>query len=167
MNCDMRQRCNMCYGDFAMTRGCNLEKRCPACRILGSSKKDNLPIGNELYMEYIHGKGEYYKEASEFIEKTDILADLNDCIYPDSELNEYRHELNSAISAIFHEVLTQREREVLSLRFNLIDEFSDPTLKEIGKTLGISPERVRQIESNGMRKLKHPRICRKLINHII
>jgi hypothetical protein len=40
------------------------------------------------------------------------------------------------------------------------------TLSEIGMVLGITRERVRQIESSAIKKLKHPKIGRKLRNYL-
>tara|TARA_R110000868_G_scaffold78701_4_gene224236 strand:- start:445 stop:774 length:330 start_codon:yes stop_codon:yes gene_type:complete len=51
--------------------------------------------------------------------------------------------------------LTKREQRVLSARFGL-DTGEERTLREIGDELGVSVERIRQIESKGLRKLRHP-----------
>ncbi len=50
-------------------------------------------------------------------------------------------------------LLTERERKVIQLRYGLLG--SDPlTLEQIGRDFGITRERVRQIETNSLRKLK-------------
>ena len=50
-------------------------------------------------------------------------------------------------------LLTERERRVIELRYGLAD--AEPqTLEQIGQDLGITRERVRQIETNSLRKLK-------------
>jgi RNA polymerase primary sigma factor len=51
------------------------------------------------------------------------------------------------------ELLTERERQVMTLRFGLLDE-QDHTLEEVGKTLKVTRERVRQIEERAWSKLK-------------
>lgn len=51
------------------------------------------------------------------------------------------------------EKLTERERQVISMRYGLGDE-STHTLEEIGKILGVTRERVRQIEARAMEKLR-------------
>ena len=57
--------------------------------------------------------------------------------------------------------LTERERAVLEMRFGLKDGESH-TLEEVGKAFGVTRERVRQIESKALRKLRHPGHRRKL-----
>ncbi|MCF6158658.1 MAG: sigma-70 family RNA polymerase sigma factor [wastewater metagenome] len=59
------------------------------------------------------------------------------------------------------ETLTHREREVIKLRFGIIDGYTH-TLEEIGKRFNITRERIRQIEAIAIRKLQHPLRSRKL-----
>jgi DNA-binding CsgD family transcriptional regulator len=51
--------------------------------------------------------------------------------------------------------LSPREREVLTMRFGLEDG-RGRTLEDVGNQLGVSRERVRQIEAKALRKLRHP-----------
>jgi len=55
----------------------------------------------------------------------------------------------------FPDCLSQRERQIIKSRFGLLDSIKK-TLQQIGNELGISRERVRQIEKRAIRKLKHP-----------
>jgi RNA polymerase primary sigma factor len=64
------------------------------------------------------------------------------------------------------EQLNEREKAVIKLRFGIMDDESDRTLEEIGKELSVTRERVRQIESSAIKKLKHPKVGRKLKNYI-
>ncbi len=64
------------------------------------------------------------------------------------------------------EQLSERERAVIKMRFGIMDDESDRTLEEIGKELSVTRERVRQIESSAIKKLKHPKVGRKLKNYI-
>ena len=50
---------------------------------------------------------------------------------------------------------TEHERRVLQLRFGIEDGRSR-TLEEVGREFGVTRERIRQIESRALRKLRHP-----------
>ena len=74
----------------------------------------------------------------------------------------------SASTTILREVierelntLTPREAHVIKLRFGLYDGRSR-TLEEVGKEFDITRERIRQIESKALRKLRHPSRARHL-----
>jgi RNA polymerase primary sigma factor len=64
--------------------------------------------------------------------------------------------LRSQALAVALQALTDRERQVLVLRYGLVDE-SPKTLEEIGKRLGLTRERVRQIELESLRRLSNLR----------
>jgi RNA polymerase primary sigma factor len=57
--------------------------------------------------------------------------------------------------------LTHREQKVLALRFGLEDGRSR-TLEEVGREFNVTRERIRQIESKALRKLRHPSRSKKL-----
>lgn len=61
--------------------------------------------------------------------------------------------------------LTPREVRVLRMRFGLGGD-TDHTLKEVGEKLGVTRERVRQIERQALRKLRHPRHRRRLRSYL-
>ncbi len=61
--------------------------------------------------------------------------------------------------------LTPREAKVLSLRFGLQDGQSR-TLDEIGDELGYTRERIRQIETQALQKLRHPELTGKLRTYL-
>jgi RNA polymerase primary sigma factor len=58
-------------------------------------------------------------------------------------------------------VLSDRERQVLELRFGLVDG-KEHTLEEVGLYFNVTRERIRQIESKALRKLRHPTRARHL-----
>ncbi|MCJ7668164.1 MAG: sigma-70 family RNA polymerase sigma factor [Anaerolineae bacterium] len=61
--------------------------------------------------------------------------------------------------------LPSRERRIVDLRFGLSD--GDPrTLQEIAEEFGLSRERIRQIEGEVLRKLRHPHFSRKLRSYL-
>jgi len=74
-------------------------------------------------------------------------------------------DLNRQIDEVL-EQLNEREQAVVRMRFGLLNDKSDRTLEEIGKELNVTRERVRQIESSAIKKLKHPKVGRKLKNYI-
>ena len=76
-----------------------------------------------------------------------------------------RNDLKDQIDEVLDQ-LNDRERAVIRMRFGLMDDESDRTLEEIGKELNVTRERVRQIESSAIKKLKHPKVGRKLKNYI-
>lgn len=61
--------------------------------------------------------------------------------------------------------LSDREREVLEMRFGLNDG-KDHTLEEVGKSFGVTRERIRQIEAKALRKLRHPSRSKTLRDYL-
>ncbi len=71
-----------------------------------------------------------------------------------------REQVQNALS-----VLSDRERQVLELRFGLADG-KDHTLEEVGKYFNVTRERIRQIEAKALRKLRHPTRSRQLRDYL-
>jgi RNA polymerase primary sigma factor len=61
--------------------------------------------------------------------------------------------------------LSEREKEVIRLRFGLVDG-QPRTLEEVGKKFGVTRERIRQIESKTLSKLRHPSRSQKLRDYL-
>jgi len=61
--------------------------------------------------------------------------------------------------------LTEREETVIRLRFGIGDGYPR-TLEEVGNKFGVTRERVRQIETKALRKLRHPTRSRKLREYL-
>lgn len=59
-------------------------------------------------------------------------------------------------------VLTPREEVIIRMRFGLNPTGEEYTLEEIGRHLGVTRERIRQIEARALAKLRHPTISSKL-----
>ena len=57
--------------------------------------------------------------------------------------------------------LTPREEQVLRMRFGVGDG-TEHTLEEVGQAFNVTRERIRQIESKALRKLRHPTRASKL-----
>jgi len=58
--------------------------------------------------------------------------------------------------------LTEREEKVLRMRFGVGDESTEHTLEEVGSEFAVTRERIRQIESKALRKIRHPRYSKTL-----
>ena len=94
---------------------------------------------------------------------------FGDFVEDRSSLSPMDHILKNDLKEQIDDVLDQlndREKAVIRMRFGLLDDESDRTLEEIGKELNVTRERVRQIESSAIKKLKHPKVGRKLKNYI-
>ena len=87
-------------------------------------------------------------QLKDYIENKSVIS-------PEKELlkKELKEILEEALST-----LNEKEELILRYRFGLEDE-KEYTLEQIGKMLGITRERVRQIETRALRKLKHPNIA--------
>ncbi len=92
----------------------------------------------------------------------DFIEDKNTLSPTEAVLND---DLNQQIDEVLGQ-LNEREQAVIRMRFGLLEDLSDRTLEEIGKELNVTRERVRQIESSAIKKLKHPKVGRKLKNYI-
>jgi RNA polymerase primary sigma factor len=75
-----------------------------------------------------------------------------------------RGMLNRAVIAAL-DGLNDRERAVMRLRFGL-DDGQARTLEEVGKEFGVTRERIRQIESKTLAKLRHPQRSQKLRDYL-
>ena len=98
------------------------------------------------------------EEGSQF---GDFIADQS-ILQPEeqSTTSLLREELSKTL-----ESLTPRERRIIELRFGLGNEYSR-TLAEVGTELGLSKERIRQIEKEALAKLRHPSHSRELIGYL-
>ena len=91
-------------------------------------------------------------------ELVDLLED-NDLHLPEQQMSESM--MRQEISDVLSDVLTEREKDVISLRYGLATPESY-TLEEVGSMFNLSRERVRQIQSKAMRKLRRPQVARRL-----
>jgi RNA polymerase primary sigma factor len=94
-------------------------------------------------------------ELGNFIEDEDAPTP------PDSA---YHHLLQEKLEDVLS-TLTPREARILRLRFGLQNGRSY-TLEEVGKKFGLTRERIRQIEGQALRKLRHPRRSRHLRDYL-
>lgn len=87
----------------------------------------------------------------------EILADTSKNIEDDVVMGRS----NAALMKIVRECCNDREYYVLAERFGIYSG-SPKTLEEVGQQMGVTRERVRQIESKALRKLRGPRRMRAL-----
>jgi RNA polymerase primary sigma factor len=87
----------------------------------------------------------------DFIEDRGVLSPI-DAVLVSNLQDQTRRVLKS---------LTPREEQVLKMRFGVGDG-SEHTLEEVGRSFNVTRERIRQIESKALRKLRHPSRAKKL-----
>jgi RNA polymerase primary sigma factor len=87
----------------------------------------------------------------DFIEDRQVLSPIDSVLVSNLQ-DQTRRVLKS---------LTPREEQVLKMRFGVGDG-SEHTLEEVGRSFNVTRERIRQIESKALRKLRHPSRAKKL-----
>lgn len=130
---------------IAQEVGLSVEKVKNVIKITKEPISLEAPIGNEEDGRF----GDFIEDKSSISPSDAILKD------------DLRVQIESVL-----EQLNEREKAVIKLRFGIMNDESDRTLEEIGKELSVTRERVRQIESSAIKKLKHPKVGRKLKNYI-
>jgi len=121
---------------------------------------DRTSMVSTLSLEQTVG-GSKKKAGSEGTTLSQMISDK--APQPD-ELNA-RAMLRDDLERTLSQVLTERECHVLRLRFGLADG-STHTLEDIGKSLSVTRERIRQIESRALEKLRTPDASRKLRDYL-
>ncbi|CAN5722576.1 N/A [soil metagenome] len=76
-----------------------------------------------------------------------------------------RELLVETVEAVLEE-LSEREQEIVRLRFGLNAQGQARTLEEVGREFGVTRERIRQIESKTLAKLRHPEHSAKLRDYL-
>lgn len=125
-------------------------------------------VAQELHME-VSKVEEIMKIAQEPVSLETPVGEEEDShlgdFLPDSDASQPPEE---ASHTLLHEqledvlaTLTPREQQVLRMRFGLQDG-KPHTLEEVGKEFDVTRERIRQIESKALRKLRHPSRSKKL-----
>ena len=126
---------------------------------------------NPLYPECdINFDGELIEDESEYdnFHHCSYEYDINNATY-DSYRNIEEVMLLEDLSDVISYTLSQvneLEETVIRMRYGLVEDNSEYTLEEIAKELGRSRERIRQIESSGIKKLKHPKVSIRLKKYL-
>ncbi len=91
----------------------------------------------------------------------DFIEDSQAVVPPDAaSFTMLQEQLTQVLDS-----LAERERKVIELRFGLVDGHPR-TLEEVGREFGVTRERIRQIESKTLAKLRHPSRSSKLKDYI-
>ncbi len=93
---------------------------------------------------------------------------LGDFIPDESNMSPEDYAIHEVLKDEIGDVLltlTEREEQVLKLRFGLEDG-TCRTLEEVGNIFGVTRERIRQIEAKALRKLRHPSRLRRLKDYL-
>jgi RNA polymerase primary sigma factor len=113
-------------------------------RISQEPRSLDLPVGAEGDSYY----GDFFPDET--------MPEPDDAISAELLKKEIRSILGS---------LPERERRVLEMRFGIVDG-QGRTLEEVAQALGVTRERIRQIESKALRKLRHPIRSRRLRDYL-
>ena len=91
----------------------------------------------------------------------------NSEVEPRIEQNFLSEQMNAVLNKAFKKDVQKDARmlKVLQLRFGLIDG-KPRTLEEVGKEFKVTRERIRQIESSAIRKLRRLRYCQQLVDFL-
>jgi RNA polymerase primary sigma factor len=89
---------------------------------------------------------------------------VEDQITPTPVQSAYSKLLSEKVEEVL-ESLPPREARILKLRFGL-ENGRTYTLEEVGQKFGLTRERIRQIESKALRRLRHPRRARQLKEYL-
>lgn len=97
-------------------------------------------------------------------EDSELGMFVEDQMTPSPIQSAYSKMLREKIEAVL-ETLPPREARILRLRFGL-ENGHTYTLEEVGQKFGLTRERIRQIESKALRRLRHPRRSRQLKEYL-
>ncbi|MEE1032176.1 MAG: sigma-70 family RNA polymerase sigma factor [Ruminococcus sp.] len=99
-------------------------------------------------------------------EEDSILIDfIEDCNASDPETVATVYSQNIAVRDVVSK-LPEREALVIRLRFGFDDD-RPRTLEEVGQILGVTRERIRQIEAKALRRMRHPSKCKYLRDFLV
>jgi RNA polymerase primary sigma factor len=94
-------------------------------------------------------------------EDTELMELLEDSNTQSPEAQMSETMMRQEIYSVLGDVLTEREKDIISLRYGLTTGEAH-TLEEVGGLFNLSRERVRQIQTKAMRKLRRPQVAARL-----
>jgi len=171
--CDLAQMTGKCQGHIYNIRNMRTypskDMQVKLCKILEISEETLFP--NELkdfagrrpkFPRSIEDMTITLSEAKQrnLLANRDVLTQGILCLEEGWE-DEIIEKVDAQVVYKVLSTLTQREQQVIKLRFGLEDS-PLRTLEEAGRDMGCSRERIRQIESKALRRLRHPSRARFL-----
>lgn len=126
--------------EIAAAMGVTVERVLEIKKIAQEPVSLDIPIGEEND-----------SHLGDFIEDRDAMAPADSAAF-----KLLKEQLEDVL-----DTLTEREENVLRLRFGL-DDGRTRTLEEVGQVFGVTRERIRQIEAKALRKLRHPSRSKRL-----
>ena len=134
------------YGREPSAQEISKEMRLPVSKVKEILKISQVPISLQTP---IGDEGDTH--FGDFIEDKKAVSPANATLH-----SMLKDEITSVL-----QTLDERERKILELRFGIQDGTSR-TLEEVGAEFNVTRERVRQIESKALRKLRHPTRSRRI-----
>ncbi|MBF0489628.1 MAG: RNA polymerase sigma factor RpoD [Candidatus Omnitrophica bacterium] len=134
------------YGREPSAQEIGKEMRMPVGKVKEILKISQVPISLQTP---IGDEGDTH--FGDFIEDKKAISPANATLH-----SMLKDEITSVL-----QTLDERERKILELRFGIQDGTSR-TLEEVGAEFNVTRERVRQIESKALRKLRHPTRSRRI-----
>lgn len=149
---------------------CSIErlKVYPSARVKEAIEKATKQLSEDIFpvqlKEFSKQKGSVEKDIP--IEFLSLEASEETMFLPSADFTEEVESniIKKELKTIVHNALSTlspREENIIRLRFG-IDDGKERSLEEVGKQFGITRERVRQVESKALKKLKHSRRCENL-----
>ena len=140
-------------------------------------KGDMNLLPHDVRLRWMHAAskvGQVLRAAEEPVSLESPVGSEDNSILGDFiEDEEAQEPMDAAVREMLREqvknalaVLSPREREVMEMRFGLLDG-KDHTLEEVGQAFNVTRERIRQIEAKALRKLRHPTRSRYLRDFLI
>ena len=100
--------------------------------------------------------GEPMNSSEDYSATVEKYRTLNKMFSKDMKDSSSNKDARKKRAEMLRRVLNEQEKKILSLRFGIPDG-NDMTLEQVGKNLGLTRERVRQIEKRALIKLRdHP-----------
>lgn len=120
-----------------------------------------IPLDQLRYLQQVRRRSLSLNHRVGQEEDTELLDLLEDSSTRSPEAQMSETMMRQDLWEVLADVLTEREKDIISMRYGLIT--GEPyTLEEVGGLFNLSRERVRQIQTRAMRKLRRPQVAQRL-----